>query len=138
MATAKGTELLIEIGDGQDPEVFSAPCGINTKNFNREAATNTFDVPDCDNPDDPAWLERVVQSFSSSISGGGQLHTQSSQIWDDFFTSGLPKNLKITVPGVGVFIGEYILTGFDLSGNRGELVSVDVTLESNGPVVKQP
>ena len=66
------------------------------------------------------------------------MHTQSSQIWDDFFTSGLPKNLKITVPGVGVFIGEYILTGFDLSGNRGELVSVDVTLESNGPVVKQP
>jgi hypothetical protein len=48
----------------KSPEVFASPCGLNSRSFNRTAATNETNVPDCDDPDAASWLERDVVSLS--------------------------------------------------------------------------
>lgn len=134
-------EMLIELGNGLDPETFAAPCGLTTKSFNGQAATNDTNVPDCDDPDAPSWLERDVVSLSRDISGSGVLAEESLEIWDDWFTSALPKNCRISlidgVNGDRVWSGSYILSGFEITGNKGEKVQVSVTMVSNGEITRE-
>jgi predicted secreted protein len=134
-------EFLIEVGDGADPEVFSAPCGLTSKSFNLQAATSDTNVPDCDDPDAPSWLERDVTSLSRDITGSGVLAEESLELWDDWATSGNPKNVQISLTdgddGTRTWTGSYILSGFEITGQIGEKVQVNVTLVSNGEVTRE-
>ena len=56
----KGT---IEVGDGETPEVFSKVCGFNSIEMSLKKDTNDTTVPDCDDPDAPAWKQRDVTSI---------------------------------------------------------------------------
>src|SRR5690606_33512417 len=53
--TAAWYKMLIQVGDGADPEVFSAPCGLTTRGLNFSAETSDTTVPDCDDPSLPSW-----------------------------------------------------------------------------------
>ena len=59
--------FLIKLGDGASPEVFAAPCGLTTKGFNQTANVQETSVPDCADPDAPAYIERAVDTISSEI-----------------------------------------------------------------------
>lgn len=134
-------EFLIEVGNGLSPETFSAPCGLTSKSFNLQAATSDTNVPDCDDPDAPSWLERDVTSLSRDITGSGVLAEESLELWDDWATSGNPKNVQISLTdgdnGTRTWTGSYILSGFEITGQIGEKVQVNVTLVSNGEVTRE-
>ena len=134
-------EFLIEIGNGLDPETFAAPCGLTSKSFTLTAATNDTNVPDCDDPDAPSWLERDVVSLNRDITGAGVLAEEALEAWDDWATSALPKNCRISlidgVNGDRVWSGSYLLTTFEINGNKGEKVQVSVTIQSNGEVTRE-
>lgn len=137
--TMRGSRLVISLGNGASPEVFAAPCGLTTKSFNLSAAVNEFNVPDCDNPDDPMWTERVISALSGTFSGSGVLDLGSYDEWRDWFLSGLPKNIRITLnelqaEGGGYYQMSAVLTGFNTVGNQGELATVDIEIQSNGEV----
>lgn len=136
-----GTKLLIQIGDGEDPEVFAHDCLINTeRSFSVEKSTNSFAVIDCDNPDDAAWVERVSDELSAAISGSGVLHTTSLKTWFGYVTSGESYNARILLNGVaaidggGHFAGKFKVTNLEITGNRGEKTTVSVALENDGAV----
>jgi hypothetical protein len=128
-------KFLIKLGDGASPENFAAPCGLNSRGFKRTAATNTTNVPDCDDPDAPSWLESDVTSLAWSLTGSGVAASEDFDVWDGWFTSALSKNLQITL-GTKTWTGAAKLTGLNLTGTRGSRNTFDVTIEGDGILVR--
>lgn len=134
--TAAGTKLIVLLGNEATPEVFAAPCGLNTGGFNAQADTGESVVPDCDDPEAPAWKERTTTALSRDFTGAGVLAKESLPTWNTWFESGLAKNCKIKIDGVGwiTWSGAYLLTGFNITGERGGKLQVEVTMASDGEV----
>jgi hypothetical protein len=136
--TFRWTKLSIWPGDGGSPEDFtSRVCGLTSKGFTLGGNTSDSVVPDCDDPDAPAWTERVIRSLSSGVTGSGLLANETFAFWRDWALSGDAKNVRIVVDATtpGYFAGSYVLTNFQLTGNEGNgKMEVSVTLASDGPV----
>lgn len=130
-STLKFSQFLVLLGNGASPEVFASPCGLNSRSFNRTAATNDTNVPDCDNPDAPSWLERDTVSLSASISGAGVVANEDFDTWNSWMEDQTTKNVKITL-GARVWIGPYKLTKLNMTGARGSRVTFDASLDSDG------
>jgi predicted secreted protein len=135
-----GTKLLILVGNGADPEVFSQPCGLTTRAFDMAASTNTTLIPDCDAPDAPAWEAKDVNALSATVSGSGVMAVESFDIWNDWFMAASAKNLQIKLDNLalGHWAGSFILTSLKYGGTRGQKVTVDITLVNDGAVVWVP
>ncbi|QOG20463.1 phage tail tube protein [Bradyrhizobium sp. SEMIA] len=131
------SKFLVLLGNGAVPEVFAAPCGLNSRSFNRAAATNDTNVPDCDDPDAPSWLERDIVSLSASISGAGVVADEDFDIWNAWFESGDSKNVQIKLGTTRVWVGPYKLTKLNVTGQRGSRTTFDATLDSDGETVLQ-
>lgn len=138
VATINGTKLLIQVGDGAGPEVFTADCLINTeRGIQFSADTKDFVVPDCTNPDDPAWKQVLKDGLSAAINGAGLLHTGSVETWFNWWKSKDTKNIRVKIDvaaaaGGGHWQGAFHLTSFEITGNRNELATVSVGLVSSG------
>lgn len=135
-----GQKLLVQIGDGASPEVFAADCLINTeRGIQFSADTSESIVPDCDDPDAPAWKETTKDGLSATINGSGTLHTTSIETWFDFFRGGETKNIRFKVDasganGGGYWQGAFHLNAFEITGTRNEKSTCSVTLVSSGIV----
>lgn len=134
--TLRFSQFLVQLGNGASPEVFASPCGLNSRSFNRSAATNDTNVPDCDDADAASWLERDIVSLSAAISGAGVVADEDFDVWNTWFESGASKNCKITL-GTRVWIGPYKLTKLNVTGNRGSRTTFDASLDSDGETVLQ-
>lgn len=139
-ATLRGDQLLIKVGDGADPEVFTHPCLINTtRGISFTTDSNTVIVPDCANPSDPAWSKVIKASMSATVTGAGTLDLASVETYFNLLKSPNAKNLQVVV-GVladttgGYFAGAFQLTDFEITGERGGLAEVSITLQSDGAV----
>lgn len=133
-----GRKLLILLGNGASPEVFAHPCSINgDRGFSREAATTDEPDQDCDNPDLPGWLVRTVDSFSASISGAGRVKLGDVAAFDEWFESGLPRNVKVMIDAVGgrTYTGAFVLSTWNMTGPESGSMTGDIALQSTGPVV---
>jgi predicted secreted protein len=139
ISTIKGTQLKIEIGDGATPEGFEHPCLVNAKRgFKLEVSTNKIVVPDCDNPDDPAWQEVIKDVLGASIDGAGKLDTADVADYHAWLTSKDPKNIRVRLGTTGYWAGAFHLTTFEVTGDRGQLAECAITLESTGAVTFTP
>jgi len=137
--TIKGSKFLIQLGDGASPETFDAPCALTSKSINFSAASNEFNVPDCDDPDAATWTERVISALSAGVSGSGTLAMESLADWRTWFLSALEQNIRVIVDsdegaGAGFFEMSAILSSFNLGANVGELATIEVEIASNGEV----
>lgn len=88
-----GLQTLL-IGNGANPEVFSSWCGITqiTKTTNKE--TGTVAMPDCDDPDLPAWMIAYLISNQMVINFSGTLPQESLPDWDAWDREGGYKNVR--------------------------------------------
>lgn len=140
--TAKFGAFRVLLGNGAGPEVFSAPCGFTQKAFARSKELSDIVVPDCDDPDAPAWVEREVRSLSSSISGSGVLAKEALPVWDEAFDSTDAVNCKVEMhwgTGAGniiTYTQKFHLSSFEISADLGDKVQVSVQMESTGAAVK--
>ncbi len=139
--TASWSRLLVQLGDGATPtEVFTAPCALITKGLSFSAETSDSNVPDCDNPDLPSWVERNVRALSAEITGAGRLALSAQSPWRTWFMGGEAKNvrIKLDVPladGGGHYAGKFRLTRLNFTGNESEgKIGVEVTMVSDGEV----
>ena len=142
--TANASKMQIKIGDGATPtEVFDYPCGMTTKALNFTKNTNETNVPDCDDPDAPSWIQRGVLSLSADISENGILSMADLSVWQDFFESTNSRNVQvwIDVPAAehgGHWDGKFHLTGFNITAEQGNKVNAAVTMVSDGEIVWTP
>ena len=127
------------LGDGGSPETFAAPCGFTERSlaFNRELAeTNT---PDCADEDAPSWLERDVTSMSATISGQGVLEATALPTWIGLLNTTTSFNARVELwregTKLGTWQGAFQLESFETSGTKGERVTVNVQMQSDGAVV---
>lgn len=130
-------EFLVEIESGDSPGVFYAPCGLTTKGFNQTANTQETSVPDCDNPDAPAYIERAVDTITAEVSGSGVLAEEAFPVWQEWFDSAASKSVRIYPMGgsKGYYGGNFILSAFNMTVQRGQKVNVEVTLQSDGQAI---
>lgn len=140
-----GEQLLVQIGNGAEPEVFTADCLINTDRGIQFSSDTTEDViPYCDAPDTPAWKQVTKDGLSATITGSGKLNTPSVSDWNDWFIGDDSKNCRVLLNGVslanggGYWAGAFKLTQWEVTGTRKQKAEVSVTLVSDGPVVWAP
>lgn len=112
------SDQVILLGDGAEPEVFTAPCGITsvTKTTNKE--TGTVNMPDCDDPDLPGWLRIYLISNQMVLSGSGTVALESLDRWSDWDIAGDMKNVRFyrdiaAGVGGGYFVGPALLTQWE-------------------------
>jgi len=135
--TVSAAKLLILIGDGADPEVFAAPCGLTSRGINFSKETNDTQVPDCADPDAPQWVERVTTALSGTVSGSGVLAREALTTWRTFFFSTESKNCRIRIDGGtgwGHWEGKFHCTTFNVTGENGEKVGVEIELQNDGEI----
>ncbi|QBX38670.1 hypothetical protein E4M02_11145 [Brevundimonas sp. S30B] len=139
---ARGVKLLIKVGDGETPEVFSTYCSINAeRGITFTAGSNDQEVIDCDNPEQVAWLLREKTNLSASITGSGMLNTPDVEEFFDWLASPDSRNVKVVIDvpsadGGVIFTGAFHCTEFSITGNRGEKMQASISLSSDGPVTK--
>lgn len=127
----------ILIGDGADPEVFAAPCGFTSLTLTVNIETNTTNVPDCEDPELPAWLISDEVSKQMVVGGQGVLDTDAMQIWRDWLLEGGERNVRWSTDGSAANGGGYfeapgILTTFEESGERGQRWNQNIAITLNG------
>ena len=134
VAPVAGESLLIKVGDGGIPETFTHPCLINTdRAFEGSANTTTTEVADCATPSNPAKTVRVVKSVDYKVSGAGVLDATSANAYWAWLAAGTQKNVKVTQNLAGSAGGwtqtiPMVLTGFSVSGTRGDKQTCTISL----------
>lgn len=139
--SASGLKLLLKKGDGASPEQFTAFCSITAKSLSFEGQENTFDIPDCDDPEALAWMEAEMQSKRVTVQGSGTLNTPDFDEFYEWWDSGEPANCQLVIDvsaanGGRILSGAFLLPRFELTGNRGEKMNVSINLGSTGPLTK--
>lgn len=140
MAQAKSIRFagqLLMLGDGESPEVFAAPCGFTSLNLTVNIETNSTNVPDCTDPDLPAWLESDEVSKQMQIGGNGVLDRDSMKIWREWLMSGGEKNVRWFTAGTAAENGGHweapaILSTYEETGERGQRWQINIGLTLNG------
>lgn len=137
---ARGVKLVVKIGDGAEPEVFTALCTINAaRGISFTSATRDFVEPDCADPDLIGWIIREKESLSVSVTGGGMLNTPDVEDVFDWWKDELSKNVQVVVDvpsadGGVIFEGAFHLTDFEITGDRGAKQEATMTLQSDGEI----
>lgn len=133
-------DFIVQIETTSGSGIFSAPCGLTSKGFNQTANTQTTVVPDCDDPDAPAYEEKAVDSIGAEISGSGVMATEAFTTWQDWFDSADVKACRIYPKGSGngYYAGNFLLTAFNMTVDRGQKVQVSVTMQNDGQYTWTP
>jgi hypothetical protein len=138
---ASGVKLVIMVGDGGSPEVFTPYCTVNAlRSIKGDTATNDFNIPDCDDPDLIGWLVREKVSLSYTLGGAGILNTPDVQAFTDWLADPLSRNCQIIVDvastdGGVIFTGPFHLTSFEITGDRGKKMEATLAMVSDGEIV---
>lgn len=134
--TVRFGKMLIKIASVAAPTVFVAPCGFTSKSLALSKNLEEVNIPDCDNPDDPAWVGRDVSSLSASVSGEGVLAEESLPNWMTAFnsTDPVPVEIELMLAGTASFIwtGLMHVANVTVSGEQGGRISISVEMQSDG------
>lgn len=138
---ASGVKLLLKVGNGASPEVFSTFCSINAeRGIQFQGEENTFALPDCADPEAIAWVVSEISSLRVLINGAGTLNTPDLQDFFDWWKDGETKNVQMVmdVPsadGGVIFEGGFKLPNFEVTGGgKGTKTNVSLSLASDGEV----
>ena len=138
--TFKGSLVALYIEDTGNPGTYIKPCGLTNHNVNFSKNANEVDVPDCDDPELPSWLERDVSSFDLGGSGEGRLAAEAVDAWWAAFntTDSINARIYIGTPTDTVngryWAGKIHVTNFDTVGNRGDKADCTVSFASDGEI----
>lgn len=126
------------------PSTFTKLCGFNSIEISLEKELNDTTVPDCDDPDAPAWVARDVVSQSGSFSCSGVMAKDALPLIEAATLSGLSTTTRITIGGMGVGTGSPALVNrryagkfhieHALQGERGNRWEITVEGESDGAI----
>lgn len=136
--TYKGSLVAIYLEDPEEPGTFLKPCGLTQHTATFTKNMNEVDVPDCDDPDLPSWIEREVASLDFSANGSGVLAAEAVDTWWEAFNTTDSINARIYVGRADdaqngrYWAGLVHVSNFEVSGNRGEKAQVSVAVSSDG------
>lgn len=132
-----GRRLLIRVGNGASPEVFSIFCTFNGDRAIQFDAQTTDELDiDCDNPTAVGWMVSQVDSLSATISGAGRVKAEDVAEFFAWFSSGEARNVEVEIdaPEGGTFSGQALLTSWNVNGGETGSATADVSMRFTGPV----
>ena len=136
--TYVGSSVAIFLESTETPGEFIRPCGLTNHTVTFTKNTQDTQVPDCDDPELPSWLERGVESLDFSASGSGVLAAEAVDNWWAAFVSTASINARIyigkptdTVNG-RYWVGKVHVTNFETSGEKGNKAQVSIEIVSDG------
>ncbi|HWA21064.1 MAG TPA: phage major tail protein, TP901-1 family [Caulobacterales bacterium] len=131
MAGQKGRDILLKIGDGAAPEVFTTIAGIRAKTIALNAK-----MVDGTNADSPAaWRELVAGAGvkSCAVTGAGVFKDAASDgLMRAAFFSQVARNWMLVIPDFGTIQGAFLIEGLDYSGDHDGEAAFSVSLASAG------
>lgn len=112
-----GRTLLIQIGDGETPEVFSNLCGLTTRSFNMSANEVDTTITDCENPENTPQKTAEPGIKNRTFSGSGKfVKSASNTAFMTHVNDATKFNAKVIVPGLGTYTGPWFVSEFEFSG----------------------
>lgn len=133
MAAQKGKDILIKIGDGASPEVFTTVAGIRARTVSLNA--KTVDATDSDS--DGRWRELLggagVKSLAVSGSGVFRDAAADAAMRQAFFDQS-GGNWQLVIPAFGVFQGPFLISTLEYAGQHDGEATFALTLASAGAV----
>jgi hypothetical protein len=133
-----GRRLIIRVGDGASPEVFSLFCTFNGDRAIQfdSASTDEMDI-DCDNPTAVAWTVTQVDSLSATVSGAGRVKAVDVPEFFNWWSSGEARNAQVEIdaPGGVQFDGSLLLLSWNVNGGETGSATADMTMKFTGPVI---
>ncbi|UYE95734.1 hypothetical protein HAAEEKHM_00014 [Sinorhizobium phage AP-16-3] len=136
-STGTFSKLVVEVEWVAGSGVYSRWCGITSRGINRQHNMSTTPVPDCDNEDLPAQIERSVESSEVTISGSGVWSTQSHGETLDWWYSGQTKNVRVQHVNAPSGTTEYesgaaYLVSLSNTVERGQKIQSELSIEFDG------
>ncbi len=134
MMGQRGQDILLKIGDGQDPEKFVTLAGLRS----REVFLNArpVDVTNADSPD--GWRELLVGAAVKSVRIVGRgvfKDADSDRRMRTVFLNGTDARWQLFLPGLGQITGVMQITALGWAGNHDSEASFSLEIESAGPIV---
>lgn len=135
---------LVYFGDGASPdETFAKICGFNSISLQIEKDTNDVTIPDCDDPDAPAWRATDVLSIAWTAEFEGIMAKEAEATLWDAVNSANATNIRIRLVGFGTggatpdlqFSGAAHI-GATISGERGNKYQISVTATGDGALTR--
>lgn len=112
-----GRTLLIQIGDGDTPEVFLNLCGLTTRTFNMSANEVDTTITDCVNPANTPQKTAEPGIKNRTFSGSGKfVKSTSNTAFMTHVNDATKFNAKVIVPGLGTYTGPWFVSEFEFSG----------------------
>lgn len=136
--TIKFGEQMLLWGDGASPETFTPLCGFTSLELTVNIETNSTNVPDCDDPDLPAWLKSSEVSKQMQLGGSGVIDANALDAFNDWILQGGEKNFRWLTNSVaspeanGYWAAPGILSAYGQTGERGQEWNQSTTILLNG------
>ena len=136
MAKQLGRALLVKIGDGADPEVFSNLCGLNSKSLSINNTSIDVTTPDCTTPGGVLWTETLNGLKNVSVSGDGFFEDSTAEARMNTIVMQADNqcNFEIVVPDFGTYAGAFRIASVEFGGETEGGVTYSISLESTGAV----
>lgn len=133
MTAQKGSDLVVKIGDGASPEVFTNFAGLRTKSMDVNA--ETVDITNSDSTS--KWRELLAGAGikSMAVSGSGVFLDAAvdTTLQTELFAQTHP-NFQVVVPDFGTFEGAFQLSSRRISADHNAEVQYEFQLESAGVI----
>lgn len=142
--TYKGSLIAIYLESADSPGVYVKPCGLSEHSFTFSKNAQEVNVPDCDDPELPQWVERDVESLDFSGQGSGILAAEAVQDWWGFFNQTDSINARIYVGSLTdtdngyYWAGKVHVTSFEMTGQVGQKAQVSIAVASDGQLTFTP
>lgn len=130
MTAQRGRDLLIKIGDGASPPVFTSVAGLRATSLAFNA--QTVDVTNADSTG--MWRELLAGGVkSAALSGNGVFKDAASDTaLRQAFFDGTTNDYQIVIPGFGTIEGPFRITQLQYDGPHDGEVKMAMTLASAG------
>tara|TARA_R100000700_G_C3135241_1_gene118967 strand:+ start:19 stop:432 length:414 start_codon:yes stop_codon:yes gene_type:complete len=132
MAVQKGASLLVKLGNGASPEVFTTLAGLRDTSISINQ-----EMVDVTNKDSSRVRQLLAQGGvkSFTISGSGIFtDSASEQTMVSNFDSSTNKNYQFIVPDFNTFTGAFQVTSMEFNGTYNDSVQYSFTFESSDTV----
>lgn len=133
MAAQPGRNVLVKIGDGGSPEVFSTVCGIRTKSIS--LSENLVDITDSCSVGQFRELLQGAGTKQATITGSGIFKDTAGEelVRSNWFNSS-QSNYQFVIPDFGTMEGAFLVTSIEYGGDHDGEATFSWTFESAGPV----
>lgn len=134
MATQRGVDVLLKIGDGGSPtESFSNVGGARTVSFSETLQPVDTTSASSTNQERELLGGAGIRSGTATFSGVFQDDAQDTSIETDF-RARTQRNFQFVYPDFGTYEGPFMITNFTRGGTHDGEATFDLTLESAGVV----